>query len=193
MIPSIPDSVSAPDTGEGVDSDFRIVEPRCKVCQSEHRRAIDAMLRRGDSQASVRRNVNEALGHSAFTANNLSVHAQRHLYGPDPSDWVRKRAHAQRMLGDPTAAPPQTRPEDALRTILDVGLDLIHAGVTVPESGDVIRAAAELRRIEREGRLATEEEMLGEIKAFTRAVKSIVPQEMWQSVYEEYERLLAKA
>lgn len=47
--------------------------PRCKVCQSEHRDEIDTALRRGDSQASVRRHFNGVLGREYFTANNLGV------------------------------------------------------------------------------------------------------------------------
>lgn len=175
------------------EPDLMIVEPRCKICRSDHRAEIDRMLRRGDSQAAVRQQINARLGDRVFTANNLSVHARKHLYGPDPAEWIRKSARAQRLLGDPAGIPAQTSPEDALRRVLDVGLQLIDAGVTVPEAGDVVRAAKELDRVESEAHRASEAEMLREFNAFMKAVKAVVPQEMWDAVYFEFERLIAQA
>jgi hypothetical protein len=168
-------------------------EPRCKVCRSEHRAMIDAMLRDGTPHTEVRQRVNGLLGHEYFTPNNVSVHARKHLYGTDPAEWLRKSARAQRVLGDPSAVPVQTRPEDALRAVVEVGLRSIDAGVSVPEPGDVIRAARELKRIELDGERATEEQMLREVKAFTTAVKRVVPEEMWDAVYAEYEAVLTES
>lgn len=179
-----------PAAGAGMETELRIVEPRCKVCRSEHRATVDEMLRHGDSQAAVRRHVNALVGHAAFTANNLSVHARNHLYGPDPDEWIRKRARAQRMLGDPSNIPAQTTPHDALRTVMEVGLRLIDVGVTVPEPGDIVRAAKELNRIQREGRLATEDDLVRELKAFMKAVKNRVPEDEWDEIYFEYERII---
>lgn len=177
--------------GNGASAPPLVVsEPRCKVCQSEHRAEIDAMLRRGDSQASVRRNVNSALGHEVFTPNNLSAHARKHLYGPDPADWILKSVRAQRMLGDPNAIPSRPSPEDALRAVMEVGLRLVDAAVTVPEPMDVIRAAKELERIEREGTQVTEGQLMREVKAFSAAVKKHVPEELWATIYDEYEESL---
>lgn len=65
----------------------------------------------------------------------------------------------------------------------------IHAGVTVPETTDVIRAAKELKRIEREGR-ATEAEMLRDIRAITTAVKNHVPEEQWETIWNQVEEIL---
>ena len=169
-----------------------VFEPRCKVCPSELRTEIDAMLRRGDSQTNVRRHFNRALGHDFFTPNNLSVHARKHVYGPDPADWIRKSVRAKRMLGDPNAIPSRPSPEDALRAVMEVGLSLVDAAVTVPEPMDVIRAAKELKRIEREGMQATEGQSLREIKAFSAAVKKYVPEELWATIYDEFEDILAR-
>ena len=41
------------------------------------------MLRRGDSQANVRRRFNGVLSRDFLTANNVSGHARKHLYGAD--------------------------------------------------------------------------------------------------------------
>jgi hypothetical protein len=129
-------------------------------------------------------------------ANNLSVHARKHLYSPDdPDDWIRKAARARKVLGDPgaTQGHVELRPKDALRTVVTVGLHLIDAGVSVPERADVIRAAKELQPIENEGQPATEAEMMREIKAFTLAVKRHVPEDMWEQLYTDYEIILGAA
>ena len=165
-------------------------DPRCKVCRSEHRDEIDTMLRRGDSQANVRRHFNTLLGLDHFTANNLSVHARKHVYGPDPADWMRKTARAQRVFGDPNDIPSRPTPEHALRTVVEVGLRLIDAGISVPEPTDVIRAATELTKIELEGLRAAEEEMVREIKAFASAVKKNVPGEQLEAIYEDFQKNL---
>ncbi len=169
-----------------------ISDSRCKVCKSDHRGAIDAMLRDGRSQASVRRHFNGVLGDEFFTANNLSVHTRKHLYGPEPEEWILKSARARKMLGDPNALPPQQpTPEDALRTVVEVGLKMIDAGVSVPETTDVIRAAKELKRMESEGLPATEAQMLRELQAFTKAVKKHLPEEKWEAMYKDYEAIIS--
>lgn len=169
-----------------------VFEPRCKVCGSEHRAEIDEMLRRGSSQAEVRRYWNAVLGQEFFTPNNLSVHVRKHLYGSGLDDWVRRLAHAKKFLGDPPAIQPELKPETALRTVLKVGLDLIAAGVSVPESSDVIRAAKELHRIQREQEVEDTDEMMREIRGFMKAVKLHVPEEMFAVIYAEFEEILGR-
>lgn len=167
-------------------------DPRCKVCRSAHRAEIDTALRSGDSQANVRRHFNSVLGHDFLTANNVSVHARKHLYGPDPAEWMRKTARAQRVLGDPNEVPSHPTPEDALRAVVEVGLRLIDAGISVPEPTDVIRAAKELKKIELEGMRSTTEEIVREVKAFTTAVKRHVPEEQWDAIYLDFEKMLQR-
>lgn len=167
-----------------------LADPRCKVCQSDRRVEIDTMLREGHSQATVRRHFNGLLDCDFFTANNLSVHTRKHLFGPDPEDWMRKMARARKVLGDPNAIPSQPKPEDALRTVVEVGLRMIEAGVSIPETADVIRAVKELKRIDREGLLSTEADMLRQIKAFTTSVKNHVPEDMWETIWDEFQEIL---
>lgn len=64
---------------------------------SEHRVQVDAMLRSGRSQADVRRHFNDLEG-VRYTANNLSVHARKHLYGDDVDESARRLARAKRYV-----------------------------------------------------------------------------------------------
>ena len=177
----------------GTARPMMIVEPRCKLCGSEHRLQIDEMLRSGRPQREVLRHWNGVLGAEYFTPNNLSVHARKHLYGNDLDEYVRKLARARKFVEAPIAFESRITPEAALRTVLQVGLGLVAAGATVPEPGDVIRAARELDRIQREGEPATEAEMMREARAFMAAVKSNVPEEQWDEIHADYERNLGRS
>ena len=176
----------------GTARPMMIVEPRCKVCSSEHRLQIDEMLRSGRPQREVLRHWNGVLGAEYFTPNNLSVHARKHLYGNDLDEYVRKLARTKKLVEAPTAFESLVTPEAALRTVLKVGLDLVAAGATVPEPGDVIRAARELDRIQREGQPTTEAEVMREMRAFMAAVESNVPEEQWEEIYADYQRNLGR-
>ena len=169
-----------------------IVEPRCKVCRSEHRLQIDEMLRSGRPPREVLGHWNGVLGAEYFTPNNLSVHARKHLYGNDLDEYARKLARMKKLVEAPTAFESLVTPEAALRTVLQVGLDLVAAGATVPEPGDVIRAARELDRIQREGQARTEVEMMHQIRAFMAAVEGNVPEEQWEEILADYHRNLGR-
>jgi hypothetical protein len=186
------DGSPEPGGNGGTARPMMIVEPRCKVCGSEHRLQIDEMLRSGRAQREVLGHWNGVLGVEYFTPNNLSVHARKHLYGNDLDEYVRKLARTRKLVEAPTAFESLVTPEAALRTVLQAGLDLVAAGATVPEPGDVIRAAKELDRMQREGQSTTEAEMMHETRAFMAAVKSNVPEEQWEEIYADYQRNLLK-
>jgi hypothetical protein len=166
-----------------------IFESRCKVCQSSHRHEIDAMLRRGDSQASVRRYANDHYG-TDLTANNVSGHTRNHLYANTSIDWIQKNLRRRRVFGDPNVVSLPSRPEDALLRVIETGVRLMDAGATIPEPRDVIRAAAEIGRIEREQASASEEGLLLRISAFSEAVKLNVPESQFRKVWDDYRQIL---
>lgn len=173
-------------TDHGGAQPFIVSEPRCKICQSPHRAEIDAMLRRGDSQASVRRHWNDVLGQDNLTANNLSGHARNHLYATNPTEWIRKTLRKQRLIGNPEGIAPELRPEDALLTVIKDGLAQLDAGTTVTKPGDIVGAARELNRIRDQSAKATEHEVLREMKLYTEAVRENVDQATMERIYERF-------
>jgi hypothetical protein len=151
------------------------------------------MLRRGDTQASVRRHWNRVLGSEFFKANNLSVHARNHLYGDDPTEWIEKTLRAQRLFGNPDTATAQARPEDALREVMELGLRLLEAGVTMPEPRDVIRSASELAKIEQQQSYGTVHAIEQEGKALVRAVENNVSEPQKKAIVADYHKILAES
>ena len=117
-------------------------EPRCKVCASPHRSAIDRMLADGRAQAEVRRHWNQQLGTEHFTANNVSIHARKHLAAHD--DIAREVASmraARRANTFWAAEAEKPKLRAATEAIIHGGLDAMDAGLTVPEPRDVLAAA----------------------------------------------------
>jgi hypothetical protein len=59
-----------------------IYEPRCKICRSQHRLAIDGMLLEGRAQAEVIRYWNAQRLSDWLASSGMSRHATRHLDRP---------------------------------------------------------------------------------------------------------------
>ena len=166
-------------------------EPRCKVCSSPHRRNIDLMLAGGRAQADVRRHWNQVLGTQYFTANNISVHARKHLSAHDQiarrlaSKGATRRAIASQLVDD-----DRPRIRAATEAIVRGGLQAMNAGLTVPEPRDVLAAARVLATMEAEDASNTIAEMERDMKAFMQAVKASVPEEYWEQVYLKFLELV---
>jgi hypothetical protein len=183
---------------------FETVEPRCKVCRSPHRREIDAMLVTGWTQADVRRHWNEYLHGAApaFTENNLSVHASRHLNPGDAALWPVRQRCVQLLLeqaspGDELALPLSENIARLLELLVSFGVYSTNTGLVEVEVTDTmraIRARGELREKTTAGELAASrqdyDQVMREFGLFMRAVKSFLPETQWADLLERFEKLL---
>lgn len=171
---------------------FEISEGKCKICQSAHRREIDMMLATGWSQASARRHWNQVLepthGSDYFTHANFSNHARKHLTTKDAA--VRRiyeeRARQMGMDIDKVEGFIVTR-QAVLDTIIHSGLEALHLGHTVAESRDVLQAVQLLEKLESEHKEQAIDELLRDFKAFMEAVKEVVGEDMYETIYERFE------
>ena len=123
---------------------FERVEPRCKICRSPYRGEIDAMLVTGWSQAEVRRHWNAYLRQAVFSANNVSVHASRHLNPRDPALWSVRHRCVELLLeeasqGDELAFPVAENINALLQLLQSFGVYGIHNGLVELEAADLIR------------------------------------------------------
>ena len=170
----------------GSHPDAPISQPRCKVCTSPHRPQIDALLQAGQTQASVRAQFNTLLGHKYFTRNNLSLHARKHLAAASPDDPVAV-ALATRFALPADAA--DLSPHAVASAILRAGLQALQLGLSVPTPKDLLAAAKELETLQQN----TIQQMLAEFKAFSAAVKTVVPEKDYARIYDAFERQLEAA
>ena len=163
---------------------FRVSQPRCKICQSEHRAQIDDMLLQGYAQSIVRVHWNDQNGSAWLTANNVSNHARKHLAGRSASgsSHARESRRARRALLFGETEPP-TRWQTA-ETIVRTGLQAIQAGALIPQPRDILAAVKQLEEVEQNDI----RELERQFRAFMKVVKDAVPQKQWADLYERYEK-----
>ena len=183
---------------------FERVEPRCKICRSPHRREIDAMLVTGWQQADVRRHWNDYLRRPAFSANNLSVHAARHLNPLDPALWPIRHSCVALLLeqasqGDTLAFPLAENISALLQLLQSFGTYGINTNLVEVETSDILRAVkarGELGELAASGREASaqhqEEAVRREFGLFLQAVRYVVSAAELNEIVERFEELLSE-
>ncbi len=167
---------------------FEIVAARCKVCQSPHRREIDAALATGMAQSTVKEFFNTAYGSDFFTANNISLHARKHMSIRDQG--VRRiYEEAARREGMDIAVVEgfiRTR-RAAIDQVINEALTLMQAGTINPEVKDLLAAIQMLEKMDAEQQDSMVAELERQFRAFMAAVKDTVPEDMWGAIYKAYE------
>ena len=163
------------------------------------------MLVTGWQQAQVRRHWNDFLRVPAFSANNLSVHAARHLNPLDPALWpIRHRCVAllleQASQGDTLAFPLVENISALLQLLLSFGMYGINNGLVEVEASDILQAIKghdELNELAASGREAAarqhEEATRRELSLFIQAVKEVVPLAVdHRKILKRFEELLSE-
>ena len=179
---------------QGSSDEVAINEPRCKVCASPHREEIDLMLAGGRKQSEVRKHWNQVIGEGHFTANNISVHARKHLSARDDiSRRLSANGASRTDIASRAADMDQPGIRAATEAIIHGGLQALHAGLTVAEPRDVLAASRVLTTMDIEDVSETIKGMERDMKAFMQAVKDCIPKEDWERIFLKYEELLGLA
>lgn len=188
-----------PGRGGGHDDDnlpaplpvFEINEPRCKVCQSPHRREIDMMLATGWSQTSVMNHWNQILGEGFFKPNNISVHNRKHLTTKDAA--IRRIVESRaRQIGvdiDTVEGFISTKAA-VLDTLIHTGMQSLHLGHTVVEAREVLQAVQLLDKMEAEWKETAIDELMNEFRLFMESVKEAVGEDLYANIYDIFESKL---
>ena len=159
-----------------------IYEPRCKVCKSQHRLAIEGMLLEGKSQAEVVRYWNAQRHSDWLTASSLSRHANRHLDRrlQDVSifDALPFLDHGQSKV----------RQREVLDAVIEGGMAAVYAGLVIPEPSDVLAALSQRDRTEVQTLRMEMKRLHDHIALFIQAAASILPVSVQDEILEEYVR-----
>lgn len=171
---------------------MEIVEPKCKVCMSPHRREIDMLLATGGwSDTAIANHFNNFLGDGFFSKHSIGRHKKRHLSVRDAAVRNIIEARARQFGVDVEEVEGSILTKAAvLDTIIATGIDSLHRGDTVVEARDVLAAVATLDKFESEWKETAIDELLAEFKLFMEAVKSHVPEELYAAIYETFEAKL---
>lgn len=170
-----------------------LVEPRCKVCKSPYRREIDQLLATGWSQTMVREHFNEMIDEPSekFNAQNMSVHARKHLTSRDAAVRRIMEARARQLNQDVDDAEKHIVTKmGVLDTLIYSGLGALHSGLSVAEPKDVIAAIAMQEKMEAEWRETALDEVMTDFQAFMDAVKEVVGEDMYADIYNRFEAKL---
>lgn len=148
------------------------------------------MLAAGGKQSDVRKHWNQVIGEEHFTANNISVHARKHLSARD--DISRRLAANGALRTNASRTDDKDRPgiRAATEAIIHGGLQALHASLTVAEPRDVLAASKVLVNMDTENASEEIAEMRRDMSAFMQAVKDCIPQEEWERILLRYEQLL---
>jgi len=172
-------------------SGFEIVAARCKVCQSPHRREIDHAIAMGWQQAAVKRHFNGIYGKEFFTANNISLHAAKHMTLRDKAVRAIYEENARRQGADIAIASENIRTKRAaVEQVVNDALEKMQAGQITSEVKDLLPAVQILEKMDAEQAGAQVAELERQFRAFMAAVKEVVPEDQWVTVYDTYEILL---
>ena len=172
---------------------YEVSEGKCKVCQSPHRREIDMMLATGWSQTSVMKHWNQILGEDYFKPNNISNHARKHLTSKDAAvRRIMEERVRQQGIDIESIEGFITTKAAVLDTIIQTGLQNLHQGHTVAEAREVLQAVQLLDKMEAEWKETAIDELMTEFRAFSEAVKEIVPEEMAERIFDLFEAKLDK-
>jgi len=179
---------------------FYIVEPKCKVCMHPQRREIDMMLALGSTRAEVRRfwnHIIEVESHGEdtnhFGKTSIENHANKHLSVHDTAvrRILERRAELEGIDVNAIEGFLLTK-QGAAESLVYQGLEALAAGETVVEPREILVAIETLMKLEEKRSVVAEEVMLREIRAWSNAVKRVVPEEMWPEVVAAYKAELGE-
>ena len=166
------------------DRPAQIVEPRCHVCQSKNRKAIDKLLARGTNYSELERIFD-------IDRKSISRHADRHLNYEDAAiqEIIREEARAAETNHEEGVRGVLMR-KVYLNTALHKAMEALLDGDVVPEPRDAVAIIERLEKLDEK----TQEVALDEIRiqffAYLQAMKEIIPQEYLPQVQQRTKELV---
>lgn len=171
---------------------IEIVEPRCKVCQSEYRHQMESLMSRGMSMSAVARFF-EQLGVDV-NRKNLATHRDNHMALEKAAiAGVIHRRWKEQVL-DPDAVEDETNFYMTKYGLLDAMMHKAWEKIENDEAEwkptDVIAIMQYMERLEAQQKNVALDELMTEARAFRDAVKQVVPPAHWDEIVEHFDQNL---
>ena len=171
---------------------IEISEPRCKVCKSPHRHQMEELLVRGMSYTSIGKFF-ETLGEDV-NRKNLASHKENHMNLADAALRNVIEKHAKEVFVN------MEETEGFIMTklgMLESMLVKVWARISDDDiewkPADVIQIMQYIEKLEGQRQGIALDEFKIEARAFSDAVKAVVPQVLWQDIVDKYEENAARA
>jgi hypothetical protein len=164
-----------------------INEPRCKVCQSPHRRLIDKMLVLGHTYSEIERNFEFA----KIPRKSIALHKEKHLGYEDAGvrAIIESEAAAARENHEEGVSRIVTK-QAYLKVALQKGYDAVLNDDTMVEPKDAVKIIELLQKMEEQTQSAAMDELHAQFQFFMQAVKEVVQQERWEEIVGRTAELL---
>lgn len=161
-----------------------IVEPKCHVCQSEFRKAVDQLIARGTPYMEIQRMFN-------IDRRSVARHADKHLA------W--EEAAIRRIIAQ-EAQEAETDLEEGIKGVLSrrvylqvalqKALDALLSGDTTVEPKDALLIIQMLDKLDKETTGTAVDELRIQFNAFVQAIREICPPDQWQQILDRTKELL---
>jgi hypothetical protein len=171
---------------------IEIVEPRCKVCNSEYRHQMEALITKGMSYSAVARFFEQL--NVDVNRKNLATHMENHaaLEKAAIANSIRHRWKEQ--VVDPDAVEDATQSYMTKYGLLDAMLHKAWERIESDEAEwkptDVIQIMQYMERLEAQQKNVALDELMTEARCFRDAVKTVVPEAHWEEIVERFEQNL---
>jgi len=167
----------------------QIVEPRCKVCQHAYRNIIDRMLVLGVSYNQIELEF-ASEGDNPVHRKNLSNHHKKHMTYEDRAIREVLEEEAKRIVENVDELKTTlVTSRGFMQTMLMKSYTMMMDGTLKTEARDVIQMINLMEKMNEDSATIEKEELMREFNLFAKAVKNIVPSEMWNLIVQELQRL----
>jgi hypothetical protein len=163
--------------------------PQCKVCTSSDRFEIEVALAEGQAQEGVARRFSR--NGQEFSKQNIHSHYRRHMDVIDRAVTEVATARMRgRMLDIGTAIEIEDRNERNRAMMRHQVAEQIENNGLRWTARDAMGFIELDARLGEQRSAALMDEFMADARAFSQAVKTVVPGSLWPHIVEEYDRLM---
>jgi len=169
-------------------------EPRCKVCTSPYRHAIERMIALNTSFSEIERIfAGEDPGHPDVPRRSVSKHAKEHLNWENAAirAIVEHEARQQNVSAEIGMSGALRRHAYLSAGVQKAWEDLVDGRARI-DPAVAIQMIQQLEKMEQATAAAANEELHMQFNAFKSAVQRVVPREMWGEIFEETRRIIER-
>lgn len=164
-----------------------ISEPRCKVCSSVHRNAIDKLLASGFTYSEIERQFAAA----QIPRRSISSHAKQHLNYEQAAirEVIEKEAMAAQRNYEEGVSRLVTK-NAYLEVALQKAYDALINGDAMVEPKDAVKVIEMLSKLQDQNQTVAMDELRVQFQYFMQAVKEVVPKDGWEAIVDRTADLL---
>ncbi len=174
---------------------IEIVEPRCKVCNSDYRHQMESLIAKGMSYSAVARFFEQL--NVDVNRKNLATHMENHaaLEKAAVAGMIRHRWREQVVNPDEVEDVTSTymTKYGLLDAMLHKAWEAIEGDAAEWKPTDVIQIMQYMERLEAQQKNVALDEIMLEARCFRDAVKGVVPEANWQQIVDQFEENLRYA